>query len=72
LKGEKMIAFLVSNPMSGYYQTENFGKILHFVAVHPRQCQLRDQNNRRSVVVSLVRTVDQAYKVLSEIDAYKQ
>lgn len=71
LKGEKMIAFLVSNPMSGYYQTENFGKILHFVAVHPRQCQLRDQNNRRSVVVSLVRTVDQAYKVLSEIDAYK-
>lgn len=72
LKGEKMIAFLVSNPMSGYYQTENFGKILHFMAVHPRQCQLRDQNNRRSVVVSLVRTVDQAYKVLSEIDAYKQ
>lgn len=72
LKGEKMIAFLVSNPMSGYYQTENFGKILHFVAVHPRQCQLRDQHNRRSVVISLVRTVDQAFKVMSEIDAYKQ
>jgi len=72
LKGEKMIAFLVANPVSSYYQSEHFGKILNFMAVHPRQCQLRDQNNRRSVVVSLVRTVDQAYKVLSEIDAYKQ
>ncbi|MEA4935685.1 MAG: transcription-repair coupling factor [Paludibacter sp.] len=72
LKGEKMIAFLVTNPVSAYYQSENFGKILHFMALHPRQCQLRDQNNRRSVVVSMVRTVDQAYRVLSEIDAYKQ
>lgn len=68
LKNERMTAFLVSNPLSSYYQSENFGKILQFVATHPRQCQLRDQQNRRSVVVSMVRTVNQAYHILSEID----
>lgn len=68
LKNERMTAFLVSNPLSSYYQSENFGKILQFIATHPRQCQLRDQQNRRSVVVSMVRTVNQAYNILSEID----
>ena len=67
LKNERMTAFLVSNPLSSYYQSENFGKILQFIATHPRQCQLRDQYNRRSVVVSMVRTVNQAYNILSEI-----
>lgn len=71
LKNEKMTAFLVSNRLSSYYQSENFGKILQFVASHPRQCQLRDQQNRRSVVVSMVRTVNQAYHILSEIDEKK-
>ncbi|MDD2285576.1 MAG: transcription-repair coupling factor [Paludibacter sp.] len=69
LKNEKLIAFLVSNPLSSYYQSDQFGKILQFIARHPRQCQLRDQQNRRSVVVSMVRTVNQAYHILSEIDA---
>jgi transcription-repair coupling factor (superfamily II helicase) len=68
LKNERMTAFLVTNPLSSYYQSENFGKILQFVATHPRQCQLRDQQNRRSVVVSMVRTINQAYHILSEID----
>ena len=67
LKNEKLIAFLVSNPQSSYYQSENFGKILQFIAKHPRQCQLRDQHGRRSVVISMVRTVNQAYNILSEI-----
>ena len=68
LKNERMTAFLVTNPLSSYYQSENFGKILQFVATHPRQCQLRDQQNRRSVVVSMVRTVNQAYHILNGID----
>ncbi len=69
LKNEKIIAFLVSNMNSPYYQSDKFGKILNFMALHPRQCQLREQNNRRSVVISFVKTINQALHVLMEIDS---
>ena len=67
LKNERMIAFLVSNPQSPYYQSEPFGKLLQYMTSHPRQCQLREQNHRRSVVFSDVKTVEKAYEILSEV-----
>ncbi|GAB1415502.1 transcription-repair coupling factor [Paludibacter sp.] len=68
LKNEKIIAYLVPNHNSSYYQSDKFGKILQFIALHSRQCQLRDQQNRRSFVVSMIKTVNQAYNVFAEID----
>jgi len=67
LKNERMTAFLVSNPQSAYYSSPAFGSLLQYLTSHPRKCQLREQNHRRSVVVSEVRTVEQAWAVLSEI-----
>jgi transcription-repair coupling factor (superfamily II helicase) len=64
LKNEKLTAILVSNPASMYYQSDNFGKILHYMTQHPRQCQLRDQNGKRSVVFNNIRTVEQAMLLL--------
>lgn len=64
LKNGKMIAYLVSNPMSMYYQSEHFGKILRYMANNPRKCQLREQNQRRSVVFEGIRTIEEAYKIL--------
>lgn len=66
LKNGKMIAFLVSNPMSMYYQSEQFGKILRYMANNPRKCQLREQNQRRSVVFEGIRTIEEAYRILSD------
>lgn len=68
LKNGRMIAFLVANPMSMYYQSEPFGKILHYMATHPRKCQLREQNQRRSVLFGDVRTIEQAYEIFKEIN----
>jgi transcription-repair coupling factor (superfamily II helicase) len=68
LKNERMTAFLVSNPQSPYYQSEIFGKLLQFMTSHPRQCQLREQNHRRSVVFSDVKTVEKAFEVLTAVD----
>lgn len=67
LKDEKMIAYLVSNTQSMYYKSENFGKILHYMTIHSRRCQLREKNNRRSVVFSNVKTVEDAFAVFIEI-----
>ncbi|MDD3080489.1 MAG: transcription-repair coupling factor [Paludibacter sp.] len=68
LKNERMTAFLVSNVKSAYYQSEKFGKILKYMTQHPRQCQLRNQNEKRSVVFADVRTIDKALSVIKEID----
>ncbi len=68
LKNERMTAFLVSNPQSPYYQSEPFGRLLQYMTSHPRQCQLREQNHRRSVVFSDVKTVEKALEILKSIE----
>jgi len=40
------------------------------MTTHPRKCQLREQNMRRSVVFSEVRTVEKAWEILSEVGKY--
>ena len=68
LKNERMTAFLVSNSQSPYYQSETFGKLLQYMTSHPRQCQLREQNHRRSVIFLDVKTVEKAWEVLLNIN----
>ena len=67
LKNEQMTAFLVSNPQSPYYQSESFGRLLQYMTSQPRQCQLREKNHRRSVVFSDVKTVENAWEILTSI-----
>jgi transcription-repair coupling factor (superfamily II helicase) len=68
LKNDKWISYLVSNPKSPYYQSDNFGKILSFMARHPRSCQLRDAKGKRSVVITPVRSISEAYGIIQRID----
>jgi transcription-repair coupling factor (superfamily II helicase) len=68
LKNERMTAFLVSNPQSIYYQSEMFGKVLRFMTTHPRRCQLRDQNHRRSVIFNDVQSIEKAFEIFREIE----
>lgn len=68
LKNEGMTTFLVSNPQSPYYQSEKFGRLLQFMTTHPRKCQLREKNHRRSIVFNDVKSVERAWELLEEID----
>jgi transcription-repair coupling factor (superfamily II helicase) len=63
LKNEKMTAFLVSNPQSVYYQSDYFGRMLRYITNNPRRCQLREQKGKRSVVISPIKTVEEAKRV---------
>jgi transcription-repair coupling factor (superfamily II helicase) len=67
LKNERMTAFLVSNPQSPYYSSPMFGALLQYMTSHPRQSQLREQNNRRSVIFSGVTTVERAWEILNSV-----
>ena len=68
LKQERMQMQFVSNTDSMYYQSAAFGKVLNYIGYHARQCNLKEKNGKRSMVVSDVKSVEQAVKVLREID----
>jgi len=68
LKKGQISIFLINNPDSPYYQSEAFDKLLAFIQKHPRECNLRDQNGKRSIVIKNVRTVETACALVEEIE----
>ena len=68
LKKGQMSIFLINNPDSPYYQSEAFDKLLAFIQKHPRECNLRDQNGKRSIVIKNVATVETACSLMQEIE----
>ncbi|MCH5177797.1 MAG: transcription-repair coupling factor, partial [Prevotellaceae bacterium] len=62
MKQSRMICYFVSNNDSPYYQSETFGRIIHYASLHPRQCQLRD-GEKRSFLIYNITTVEQALAV---------
>lgn len=67
LKKGQMSIFLVTNPESPYYESEAFDKLLGFIQKHPRECTLREQNGKRSIVIKNVPMVEVACNYLDEI-----
>ena len=67
LKQGRMFLYFVSNPDSPYYQSDAFGHVLDYVTTNVRRCNLREQNGRRSMVVTDVPTVEEAVSVLRTI-----
>ena len=67
LKQGRLSLFFVSNPNSPFYQSEAFDLILSFVAQHPRRCNFREVNGKRSMTIADIPTVEQAVKLLMSI-----
>ena len=69
LKQGRMFLFFVSNDRSPFYQSEAFGRILNYVGKNVRRCSFREQQGKRSMVMTGVPTVEEAVKILLTIDA---
>ena len=67
LKSGRMSLFFVSNPDSPYYQSEAFGKMIGYMSRYPRQCNLREQNGKRSMIIKDIKDVQSAVRELQEI-----
>ena len=72
LKSGRMTLFFVSNPDSPYYQSEAFGKIIVYMSRYPRQCNLREQNGKRSMIIKDIKDVQSAVRELQEITSIQQ
>ena len=67
LKQQKMYLYFVSNPNSPYYQSDAFGKVLHYMTQNVRRCNLRETNGKRSMVVSDIPSVEAALTICRNI-----
>jgi len=67
LKQQKMYLYFVSNPNSPYYQSDAFGKVLHYMTQNVRRCNLRETNGKRSMVVSDIPSVETALTICRDI-----
>jgi transcription-repair coupling factor (superfamily II helicase) len=67
LKQQRMTLFFVTQNDSPFYQSEAFGMLLDYVAHHPRRCNFREVNGKRSMVISEVPTIEEAVQILTSI-----
>ena len=67
LKSGRMTLFFVSNPDSPYYQSEAFGKMIGYMSRYPRQCNLREQNGKRSMIIKRAYRPDKIIRQLKFI-----
>ncbi len=70
LKAGRMSLYFVSNPNSPYYQSNAFDKVIRYMQRNARNCNLREQNNKRSMIIKNVERVETAVSILEEIVNY--
>jgi len=66
-QGQMRMQF-VSNPMSAYYKSKTFDKVLDYIGRNPRRCNLKEVAGKRMMMVMGIKTVGDAVKTLREIE----
>ena len=64
IKNGVLIAFFISNPLSQYYRSDKFSKVLENVSAHPKLFEVKQPDGRLRIVVRNVEGLDKAYKIL--------
>lgn len=72
LRQGRMQMQFVSNTQSAFYQSAAFGRVINYIGYHPRRCNLKEKNGKRSMVVSQMASVKEAVEILKDIDEEKQ
>ena len=67
IKNGVMIAFFISNPLSQYYRSDRFSKILENISVNPNTIELKQNDNRLRIFVKNVNSVSKAYDILTKL-----
>jgi len=72
LKGKKLIGYFVSNQQSSYYESADFHKVLDFVQRYPNKAQLKQKNEKLSLVFEQITSLDIANNLLKTILDFKK
>ena len=67
IKNGVMIAFFISNPMSKYYKSERFSKILKNLSAHPQMFELKQNDSKLRIFVRNINSISKAYEILKRL-----
>ena len=72
MKGQKLIGYFVSNQQSSYYESPDFHRVLDFVQRYPNKAQLKQKNEKLSLVFEQITSLDIANNLLKGIIDFKK
>ena len=64
VKNGVLIAFFINNPLSQYYRSDKFSKVLANVSEHPNVFEVKQPDGRLRIIVRNVNSLEKAYKIL--------
>ncbi len=67
IKNGVMIAFFISNPLSQYYRSDRFSKILENISLNPRLFELKQNDSKLRIFVRNVYSISKAYDILNKL-----
>ncbi len=67
IKNGVMIAFFISNPLSQYYRSDRFSKVLEGITLNPKVFELKQNDNRLRIVSRNVDGTSKAYSLLKKL-----
>lgn len=67
LKNGMLIAYFVSNQMSGYYKSAKFAGVMGFLQKQNRRFEMKQQNEKLYIIVKRVESIEKAYKLFLEM-----
>ena len=67
IKNGVMIAFFISNPLSQYYKSDRFSKILENITLNPKIFELKQNDNRLRIFSRNIDTLKKAYETLNKL-----
>ena len=67
IKNGVLIAFFISNPLSQYYRTDRFAKILENVSMNPKLFELKQNDSKLRIFSRNIDSISKAYSVLKKL-----
>ena len=64
IKNGVLIAFFITNPLSQYYRSDKFSKVLEKVNEHPKLFEMKQPDGKLRIIVRNVDSLEKAYKIL--------
>ena len=67
IKNGVMIAFFILNPLSQYYRSDRFSRILEKISQNPKLFELKQNDNKLRIFVRNVDGIEKAYSILNKL-----
>jgi len=67
LKTNKLICYFPADQSSAYFQSDAFSRVLGYMKENPRGCELKERNNKLTLVFNGVNTIEQSIELLDAV-----